>query len=446
MRIQQVAATLFVAAGTLAAQYQWDFTQNPLAADSSHWTPNGSVTFGSPVTTFSSSAGGSLIYNQTVSGNNPNEYDLDTAYYLTSGGGAYVQLVEASPGALAGNSGYGETCAGNYVSLEIDVPSSGVSPNGTLATVNIYQCSSGNLTWYGYWQASVTPVTTTRTVVWGGGNHLWFFVNNQLIVNTGLPYGPVGNPGIGGYNQPSGSGFASARIGHLDTLVPNVIDTQSIGLSTFPNQISMQWAGTTDDVNGIGLWQYWIYRADAHNNNWVFLGSAPSPEFTDNTVSAGSSYTYQITAVDWHGNQTPSSNIAVTIPPLQNIDQRRTGVRPLGNYWGGAGEQIDMSSLNLNFTIPLLTAQGRGNWSVPFNLTYNSQNWRQDGGGTWKLGYDVGYGFAWQLLAGAVTPSYTGSAGVDHYVFTDATGAQYRLTNKNNGVWSYTEGIYVWFD
>ena len=33
---------------------------------------------------------------------------------------------------------------------------------------------------------------------------------------------------------------------------------------------------------------------------------------------------------------------------------------------------------------------------------------RQDRGGTWKLGYDVRYGFGWQLLAGSIMPYYTG--------------------------------------
>ena len=53
-----------------------------------------------------------------------------------------------------------------------------------------------------------------------------------------------------------------------------------------------------------------------------------------------------------------------------------------------------MRSGNLNFTIPLLKVKGRG-WNVPFNLSYNSQNWRHDSGGTWNLGRDRGYGYGW---------------------------------------------------
>ena len=35
---------------------------------------------------------------------------------------------------------------------------------------------------------------------------------------------------------------------------------------------------------------------------------------------------------------------------------------------------------------------GRGSSSVTFALSYNSQMWRQDSGGIWLLGEDVGLG------------------------------------------------------
>jgi len=63
------------------------------------------------------------------------------------------------------------------------------------------------------------------------------------------------------------------------------------------------------------------------------------------------------------------------------------------------GEQIDTRSGNLNFTLPLLGGVSRG-FGATFVLNYNSQNWRKDSAGTWKLGRDVGYGFGWKLLAG----------------------------------------------
>jgi hypothetical protein len=48
-------------------------------------------------------------------------------------------------------------------------------------------------------------------------------------------------------------------------------------------------------------------------------------------------------------------------------------MRSTGSYWGGAGEQIDLLSGNLNFTLPLVRAMGRGGWGVTFAASYNSQ-------------------------------------------------------------------------
>jgi hypothetical protein len=35
---------------------------------------------------------------------------------------------------------------------------------------------------------------------------------------------------------------------------------------------------------------------------------------------------------------------------------------------------------------------------------------------------------------------------VHHWVFTDATGAEYKLDVSENGIWRSREGIYVWYD
>ena len=134
-------------------------------------------------------------------------------------------------------------------------------------------------------------------------------------------------------------------------------------------------------------------------------------------------------------------------PPAGAIDPRRAGISSTGSYWGGGGEQIDTLSGNLNFSAPLVTPRGRPGWTVPLNLNYNSQNWRQDNSVNWDLGADVGYGFGWKAQIGSITPYYSGySNGVDHYVYADGSGAQYRLDQNSGNVWSSLQGIYVWFD
>lgn len=124
---------------------------------------------------------------------------------------------------------------------------------------------------------------------------------------------------------------------------------------------------------------------------------------------------------------------------------RRTGVRSHGSYWGAAGEQIDLLSGNLNFTVPLVKALGRG-LAATFALNYNSQTWRKDSGGTWNLGSDTGYGRGWRLMAGTITPVWSGIWNLHHFIYTDATGAEYRLDQNNGGVWTSKEATYVSFD
>ena len=66
----------------------------------------------------------------------------------------------------------------------------------------------------------------------------------------------------------------------------------------------------------------------------------------------------------------------------------------------------------------------------------------------WKLGGDVGFGFGWKLLIGSVTPYYTNYyGGADHFVYRDATGAEYRLDQNSSGIWTTsTQTAYVWLD
>ena len=63
-------------------------------------------------------------------------------------------------------------------------------------------------------------------------------------------------------------------------------------------------------------------------------------------------------------------------------------------YWGAAGEQVDLLSGNLNYSIPLIQSQGRAGLAATFALSYNSQIWRQTSNPntSWLLGRDLGYG------------------------------------------------------
>jgi hypothetical protein len=151
--------------------------------------------------------------------------------------------------------------------------------------------------------------------------------------------------------------------------------------------------------------------------------------------------------VDFHGNNGPQAVLNVFTPPAGSIDPHRAGVERIGSYWGGAGEQIDLVSGNLNYTVPLVTAIGRNGLTATFALSHNSQNWRSLGGVDRMLAADTGYGFGWQLMLGSLLPVWGNDSTIQYYLYTDATGAQYRLDQSNgSGVWSSLNSVYVWYD
>ena len=163
--------------------------------------------------------------------------------------------------------------------------------------------------------------------------------------------------------------------------------------------MDLQWQGVADDPNGVGLLQYSISR------NGAYVGASITPQFSDTAVSPSTAYSYQVCPLDQHNNTSSCASIAVTTPPAGTVETRRVGIRSTGSYWGGAGEQIDMFSGNLNYTLPLFRAQARGGWGVTFALHYNSQFWFRDAQRIWRWGDgDRGYGHNWRLQAGSLTP------------------------------------------
>ncbi len=90
---------------------------------------------------------------------------------------------------------------------------------------------------------------------------------------------------------------------------PPSVPTQLAAKETTPAQITLTWNAATDDVGVAG---YKIYR------DGVRLGFSVTPSFDDANVQPGASYTYEITAYDAAGNESPRSTslvVAVAPPP-----------------------------------------------------------------------------------------------------------------------------------
>lgn len=420
-------------ANSVTANFQlgyFPYYSDPLTSVSSNWTSNGTVSTGTSGLTSSDSNGGSLISTVAVP-DGTSQYEVTATLALTQSGGTYVVYTRATTNARSG-----PTAQGTFYAAELQNPT--LNGTGTLA---MYKVINGAVTSLG---TTTVPCHNGMILRVSQNNQINVYVDNELYLTSTDSSITGGTAGVGVRGAPSTSPtntISPVGLYPLDRTAPNTIATNTIGTSAFANRVDIQWQQPADNPTGYssGVAYYAIYR------NNVYLSTAAKPAFSDETVNASTSYQYQIVAYDFDNNSS-TTTVTVNTPPPGTVDPRRVGVRPNGAYWGGNGENVDLLSGNVNFTVPLLKAQGRGGWGVPFNLTYNSQNWRKDSGGVWSLGHDIGYGFGWKLLAGSLTPYWTGNLTIDHYIFTDASGAEYRLNQQSGNVWTSTEGIYISYD
>jgi RHS repeat-associated protein len=432
------AGLLLAVAGTLLATYSYtvSYTFPDSTIDTTAWWVNGATgsVNGGAYGLVASGNGGAAVSKSFAASTG---HEVKGKLNLAANGGTYDLLLRASTDAAAG-----PTSSGSFYAVEIYNPQlTSTSCSATLIIRKYFSGSWTNLTSDAVW---CRPGMTVRAVILNTGQILVYFDNyfmQQTTAPVNDPSIPNGRAGAGGWGMPSGNGWAQLDLGALDTTAPSAVAANTVGASASSNYVDLQWRGADDDVNGIGVWRYYILR------NSAIIGESSSAAYTDSSVSASTAYTYSIQACDYHKNCATATTIpTVTTAPTGAVDPVQVGVVPNGQYWGSQGEQINMRSGNLNFTVPVATAVARSGWSVTFALSYNSQLWRHDQGQTWKLGRDIGYGFGWRLQAGSLTPVYSSLWSLDHFLFIDSTGAEYRLNVNNNGIWTSKESIYVSYD
>ena len=298
--------------------------------------------------------------------------------------------------------------------------------------------------------AAITPHDNMVLLLVAGGPQTAVYVDGILkVTDSGhIIYPSPAASGVGACNTPSGYLITHIDIGPPDFASPNAVPSASIGVSSFTNHIDLTWPAASDDSTGMGVQHYEVWRGG------VLLSSTTGLTYSDTTVNPSTPYSYTLKVVDYFFNQattafsTRSQGYSSSPPyPSSAPEGRRVGVRTTGAYWGASGENIDVRSGNLSFSLPLLTLKGRAGFGASFSLSYNSQNWRNDSGGNWEFDGDVGYGFGWRLLAGSITPVWNaGGMTASYFLFMDSTGAEYRLDQNNSNVWSSKDSAYVYFD
>ncbi len=414
--MKKLAVMLLLGCRMMPGAYQYYLYDNSFGPGP--WTYIGNVTAG-PMGLY----GGHLVSTVPVP-DGTNEYEVKSELRIWYPGGTYTHYLRAN--------------ANLTTYYSVSLTSVTVNSVNCTATLNVRKVVNSVVTLLSSSAVGCRDGIAMRSVYTAG--QILVYLDNVYVGGSYDTSITSGQPGVGVTPQFYEFGLmATVYLGTLDRTAPSPVNTQSIAASSFATKADVQWAGAIDGANGIGIFGYRIFR------DGVYLGERLTPAFSDETLSPNTTYTYSIYATDFHFNQSSAVTFAVTTTPPSTFDARRVGVRTSGAYWGGLGEQIDMASGNLNYSVPLLKAMGRG-WSVPFLLSYNSQLWRQEGTQTWKLGQDVGYGFGWRMMAGSVMPVYANYWTLHHYVFTDATGAEYRLDVNTNGVWTSRDSTYISYD
>ncbi|MCI0718594.1 MAG: hypothetical protein L0338_06410, partial [Acidobacteria bacterium] len=446
---------LFVTAAAAVPQswaaYQYYYTENFASGqyDTSKWTRNGNIGAAQGGGLWTNTDGGALISTVPVP-DASSEYEVKTALrYAFNWEGANVHFLRATPDACLcyGPQGFAQ---GIFYSVELHIGPVEWPAGTAQGTLTIRRRLNGQLNLMAS-RAVTIPYNNNADVALRSirtASNIEVYINGVWMLEVVDSSIATGKPGVGAYDA---NYTATVELGPLDRVAPPQVQLQ---YSAFPQTVNLQWTGHTDDPNGTGVWLYDVFR-NPWTSSQVYLGrfGPQVQQFTDSTVNPATTYTYAVFALDYHYNWSGATPITVTTPPITtgingspDPGPRRVGVRPTGSYWGAAGEQIDVMSGNLNYTVPVLKAQGRGGWGVPFALSYNSQLWRHDSGGTWKLGADVGYGFGWRLQAGSLLPVWSGPTTIHHYLFVDSSGAEYWLNQWNGSVWTSGEGIYLAYE
>ena len=254
--------------------------------NSANWYSNGSVSGGSSGLYGTS---GSLI-SKLAAPSPGNSYEVKMTLNLNSSGGYYMAFLRATSDALPTGAGTA------YIAELANVQVSGSACSGQLY---IWKMIAGAFTMLASTSAPCHNGTTVRAVM-TASNAILLYVDNVLYTWAADSAITSGQPGVAVYNVGSGSfnsnSISRVDLGPLDQTPPNAIAPASVGSSAFPNHVDFQWQGVSDNAGGTGVAYYQVTR------NGVWFTSLPGTVVTDATVTAGTTYTYTIQAVDFHWN------------------------------------------------------------------------------------------------------------------------------------------------
>lgn len=203
------------------------------------------------------------------------------------------------------------TADGSVSNLSVTLSGAGASP-GQLAvtptTVNFgnvvvgaTQNQSGTLSATGS-SVTITSVSSTNSEFTLSGLTLPATLNAGQSANFTLTFAP----------QASGSASATITFASNATNPPVAASVSGTGTAPPQHSVTLAWTASTSTVSG-----YNVYRGTQSGGPYVTVNSSldASTNYTDNSVQAGQTYYYVVTAVDGSGNESVYSNQAQAVVP-----------------------------------------------------------------------------------------------------------------------------------
>jgi hypothetical protein len=210
---------------------------------------------------------------------------------------------------------------------------------------------------YQHWvpmDGSGTPSASgpTEFVDGTGGHSLQSFVSSDPRVAYSLA-GSFGamqfdlNPGGASYQYITtaggtvDSGTIACNPSGSDTIPPSIptnLNASTVAqTSVSPGLVNLTWSASTDNV---AVASYRIFR------DGTLVGTVgPQTSYSDNTVSPNTTYSYQVAAVDWKGNQSVlSTALGVTTPPQAHIFSDGFESGDLSNWDTVAGLTVEWAN------------------------------------------------------------------------------------------------------
>jgi chitodextrinase len=158
------------------------------------------------------------------------------------------------------------------------------------------------------WQASTDNIGVTGYGVYRDGTQIasldgatTSYIDSGLIPGTTHDYTVTASDAAGNVSPASNQASATTQ---ADTTPPSAPGTP-VATTVTASQVGLSWTASTDNVGVVG---YRVIR------NGSVIATVSGTTYSDAGVSASTSYTYQVVALDAAGNSTASGTLSVITP------------------------------------------------------------------------------------------------------------------------------------